>query len=327
MKQVIYNEIGHPAEVLLIKEVKQCSLKAGEVRVSVLATPIHPSNLLKISGQYGISPQLPETPGTEGVGRVTEVAADVESLAVGQTVFLAGYSTWQEEVTGPAASFIPLPEGADIQQLSMLMINPITAFRLLNAFADLNEGDWVVQNAANSAVGGYIIQLAKKKGIKTINIVRRESAAQALMDLGADKVLVDGLNLTKQITQSAAGAPISLAIDAVGGESFSKLAASLSHGGTIVCYGLMSMQSPVLPSMAVIFNEITVRGFWLAKWFEHASSADKQKTFADVIGLVASGALSAKISQTFSLDQIKEAVTAAGESGRDGKVLLLPNTP
>ena len=327
MKQVIYNKIGHPAEVLFIKEVQQRALKSGEARVSILATPIHPSNLLKISGQYGISPQLPETPGTEGVGRVTEVAADVETLTVGQMVFLAGYSTWQEEVTGPAASFIPLPEGADIQQLSMLMINPITAFRLLNAFADLNEGDWVVQNAANSAVGGYLIQLAKKKGIKTINIVRRESASKALIDLGADKVIVDGPNLTEQITQSVAGESVSLAIDAVGGESFSRMVASLSYGGTIVCYGLMSMHPPVLPSMAVIFNEITVRGFWLAKWFEHASSADKQKTFAEVIGLVASGDLNAKISQTFSLDQIKEAVTAAGESGRDGKVLLLPNTP
>ena len=324
MKQVTYTEIGNPAEVLFLKEIEQSSLNRGEVRVSVLATPIHPSNLLKISGQYGIAPNFPETPGTEGVGRVTEVALDVENLTVGQTVFVSGYSTWQEEVTGPAASFIPLPEGADIHQLSMLMINPITAFRLLNAFADLNEGDWIVQNAANSAVGGYLIQLAKKKGIKTINIVRRDRAAQALIELGADKVIVDGPNLTEQITQSVAGAPVSLAIDAVGGESFSKLAASLSYGGTIVCYGMMSMTPPILPSMAVIFNEITIRGFWLAKWFEHASSADKQKTFAEIIALVASGELDAKISQTFSLDQIKEAVTAAGESGRDGKVLLLP---
>ena len=324
MKQVTYTEIGNPAEVLFLKEIEQSSLKRGEVRVSVLATPIHPSNLLKISGQYGIAPNFPETPGTEGVGRVTEVALDVENLRVGQTVFLAGYSTWQEEVTGPAASFIPLPEGADVQQLSMLMINPITAFRLLNAFADLNEGDWIVQNAANSAVGGYLIQLAKKKGIKTINIVRRDSAAQALIELGADKVIVDSPNLTEQIKQSVAGARVSLAIDAVGGDSFSKLAASLSYGGTIVCYGMMSMTPPVLPPMAVIFNEITIRGFWLAKWFEYASPTDKQETFAEVIALVASGELSAKISQTFSLDQLKEAVTAAGESGRDGKVLLLP---
>lgn len=325
MKQIIYTEIGQPSTVLSIKEIEQHSLKSGEARVSVLATPIHPSNLLKISGQYGIAPQLPEIPGTEGVGRVTEVAMDVENLKVGQTVFLAGFSTWQEEVTGPAASFIPLPEGADIQQLSMLMINPITALRLLDGFAALQEGDWVVQNAANSAVGGYLIQLAKKRGIKTINIVRRESAVQALIELGADKVIIDGPDLTEKITQSSEGAPVSLAIDAVGGESFTKMANSLSYGGTIVCYGLLSMKAPTLPSSSVIFNEITVRGFWLAKWFEKASGTDKQKTFAQVIGLVASGALHTKVSQTFSLDEIEKAVIAATENGRDGKILLLPN--
>jgi NADPH:quinone reductase-like Zn-dependent oxidoreductase len=238
---------------------------------------------------------------------------------------LAGYGTWQQELKGPAISFIPLPEGADIQQLSMLMINPITALRLLDGFVALQEGDWVVQNAANSAVGGYLIQLAKKRGIKTINIVRRERAAKALIEMGADNVIIDGPDLAEQITQATAGAPVSLAIDAVGGESFSKIAASLSYGGTIVCYGLLSMQPPMLPSMAVIFNNIKVRGFWLAKWFEFTSQADKQKTFTEVISLVASGDLKAKISQTFSLDEIKEAVIAAAESGRDGKILLLPN--
>jgi len=300
-------------------------LAAGEARVAVLATPIHPSNLLQISGQYGVEARLPATPGTEGVGRVTEVASDVESLKVGQTVMLAGYNTWQQELTGPAASFIPLPEGANIQQLSMLTINPITALRLLDTFADLKEGDWVVQSAANSAVGEYLIQLAKKRGIKTINIVRRESAAQDLMDMGADRVLVDGPDLAEQITKSVEGAPVLLAIDAVGGETFSKMATALSFGGTIVCYGLLSMQPPTLPSTAVIFNDVKVRGFWLTKWFENASPADKQNTFAQVIELVASGALKATISETFPLDEIKNAVIAAAESGRNGKILLVPN--
>jgi len=327
VKQIIYSKMGNPSEVLCIRDINSIPLRSGEVRVAVLATPIHPSNLLKISGQYGIAPQLPETPGTEGVGQVTEVAPDVESLTVGQTVFLAGYSTWQQEVTGPAGSFIPLPEGADIQQLSMLMINPITAFRLLESFTTLQEGDWIVQNAANSAVGGYLIQMAKKRGIQTINIVRRESAVQALIEMGADKVIIDGPDLAEQITQSTGGVPVSLAIDAVGGDSFTRIANSLSYGGTIVCYGLLSMKAPTLPSSAIIFNEITVRGFWLAKWFEHASATDKQKTFAKVIGLVANGDLHTKVSQTFSLDKIEEAVIAAAASGRDGKILLLPNPP
>ena len=107
-------------------------------------------------------PLISETPGTEGVGEVVEIGSDVQKLSVGQRVFIAGYSTWQQEVVGPEGSFIPLPPHGDIQQLSMLMINPITALRLLDGFASLNEGDWVIQNAANQ-LWPYLIQIAKRK--------------------------------------------------------------------------------------------------------------------------------------------------------------------
>ncbi len=325
MKKIIYEEIGDPVDVLRIKEVNHETLGPGQARIAVLAAPIHPSNLLQISGHYGVRPPLPATPGSEGVGRVTEIAPDVDGLSLGQTVMLAGYNTWQEEVVGPASSFIILPETADVLQLSMLLVNPITALRLLDSFGDLKPGDWVIQSAANSAVGEYLIQLAKKRGLKTINVVRRESAVQGLLEIGADHVLVDGPGLVEQINAAARGAPLRLAIDAVGGGTFSKLATALSGGGTVVCYGLLSMQAPTLPSTAVIFNDITVKGFWLTKWFERASAEDKQKTFAEIIELISSGLLKAKVSRTYGLDDIKEAVQAAASGGRDGKILLVPN--
>lgn len=326
MKYIVHNEIGDPAEVLRVEEKESAPLKAGEARVAVLAAPIHPSSLLQISGQYGVKPELPAIPGSEGAGRVVEVASDVENLIVGQIVMLAGGKTWQTELVGPAAGFIPLPDGADIQQLSMITVNPLTALLLLKNFTNLKEGDWIVQSAANSAVGGYLIQLAKQRGIKTVNIVRRENAVQPLLDMGADKVLIDGPDLTARIQKAIGGAPIALAIDAVAGETFTQMADALTYGGSIVCYGALSMTPPTVSSIAVIFNDITVRGFWLAKWFETASAADRQAAFGEVIGLIATGALKAKISATFTLDQIKEAVTAAAENGRDGKILLTPTS-
>ncbi|MDX1737100.1 MAG: zinc-binding dehydrogenase, partial [Alphaproteobacteria bacterium] len=135
--------------------------------------------------------------------------------------------------------------------------------------------------------------------------------------------LVDGPELTTQITQITDGAPIALAIDAVGGESFTKLMAALSFGGTIVCYGALSMTQPELSSRAVIFNDIRVRGFWLAKWFENASAEEKNAAFKEVIGLIAAGNLKARIHATFSFDQIQEAVETAMRGGRKGKVLLV----
>ncbi len=325
MKYVEFTELGNPADVLVLKDAPETSLSSGQVRVKVLAAPIHPASLLQIAGQYGTIPDLPEIPGSEGIGRVSEVAEGVGQLKVGQRVMLAGGSTWQEEIVGPADQFVPLPDVGDTEQLSMLTVNPLTALLILSSFVELNEGDWIVQSAANSAVGEYIIQLAKQRGIRTVNIVRREGLADKLKALGADVVLVDGPDLEERIGDAIDGAQVAMAIDCVGGDVFVSMVESLSFGATIVSYGALSKQPPSLPLISVIFNDVRVRGFWLSKWFETASPEDKQAAFGQVINLVARGDIAAEIDSRFPLEEIKAAVTRAAESGRDGKVLIVPN--
>lgn len=325
MKFVQHDEIGNPALVLRVMDAPARPLAAGEARVKVLATPIHPSNLLQIAGQYGTPPALPAIPGAEGIGRVIETAPDVTNLKVGGRVMLAGGSTWREEIVASASAFVPLPDVGDVEQMSMLTVNPLTAHLILSQFVDLKPGDWVLQSAANSAVGEYIVQLARQRGLKTVNLVRREALAPELTALGADVVLTDGPDLAARIALATGGAAISLAIDAVGGEIFSRMVESLATGGTIVTYGSLSRQPPVLNSIAIIFNDVRVRGFWLSRWFTTASAQEKQAAYGQVIPLVASGALKAKIDSRFSLDDIAAAVTRAAEGGRSGKVLLIPN--
>ena len=207
----------------------------------------------------------------------------------------------------------------------MLTVNPLTAHLILGTFVDLKPGDWVLQSAANSAVGEYIVQLARQRGLKTVNLVRRDDLAPDLKALGAEVVIKDGPDLAKRIALETDNAPISLAIDAVGGETFSRMVECLATGGTIVAYGSLTAQSPVLNSVAIIFNDVRVRGFWLSKWFQTASAQEKQAAYGQVIQLVASGALKARIDSRFSLDEIAAAVTRAAEGGRSGKVLLIPN--
>ena len=325
MKYIEYEEMGVPAQVLKIKDALTRPLNTGEVRVKVLASPIHPSNLLQIAGQYGVAPALPAIPGAEGIGRVVETAPDVDALKIGQRVMLAGGSTWRQEIVAPVAAFVPLPDVGDVEQMSMLTVNPLTAHLILTGFVDLKPGDWILQSAANSAVGEYVIQLAKQRGLKSVNLVRRESLAPELKALGADIVLVDGPDLGERIAAATGGASIALAIDSVGGETFSRMVESVATGGTIVAYGSLTKQPPLLNSIAIIFNDVRVRGFWLSKWFGTASPAEKQAAYGQVIQLVASGALKAKIDSRFSLDEISKAVTRAAEDGRAGKVLLIPN--
>ena len=329
LKYVEFSQMGNPAEVLEIKYHSSQALKAGEVRVGVLAAPINPSDLLQIAGKYGVDPVLPSNPGSEGVGRVLEVSPEVKHLVVGQMVLLASGSTWREEIVAPAAGFLPLPDlgpvGPEvIEQLAMSAVNPLTALLMLNSFTDLKEGQWIVQSAANSAVGGYVIQLAKQRGIKTVNVVRREGLAEDLMAKGADVVLIDGPDLAAQIALATDNAPIALALDPVGGETYTRLADSLGYGGTLVAYGVLSGQPATLNTGKIIFNDISLRGFWLYKWYQTADMKTKQAAFGQVIPLVAQGILKANVDSRFTVDQIKQAVSRAAERGREGKVLIVP---
>ena len=298
---------------------------AGQALVAVLAAPINPSDVLMLTGGYGMLPPLPAVGGSEGVGRVLEVGSDVQGLAVGQMVLLpAGSGTWASHLVADARRLVPLPAGADPQQMAMLTVNPATASLLLSEFVTLSPGDWVIQNVANSGVGGYLVQLARQRGLRTVNIVRRESAVAAVSGQGGDVVLVDGDDLHQRVKQATGGEPVRLGIDAVGGAATERLARCLAEGGTLVNYGLMSGESCVVSAQSFVFNDLTLRGFWLAKWFRVASRDAQKALYGELTKLLATGQLKARVHATYPVERIQEAVAAASTGERDGKILIVP---
>lgn len=313
-----------PQEVIEAVELQLPALTPGQVRVKVLAAPINPSDVLTLTGEYGMLPPLPAIGGNEGVARVEALGPEVSQLKVGQTVLLpVGSGTWVTHQNAEAKKLIPLPD-ADPQQLAMMTVNPPTASLLLSEFVDLQPGDWVIQNAANSGVGSYLIQLARLRGFKTLNVVRRESAVAGVKADGADVVLVDGPDLPKRVREATGGAAVRLGIDAVGGVATDHLAASLSEGGTLVNYGMMSREPCQVSPASFVFRDVSLRGFWLAKWFRVATPEQQMKVFAELTQLIASGKLKARVAATYDISQIKEAVAAAASGERDGKILIVP---
>jgi len=324
MKTATSKALGNPTDVLEVIEVSARAPGPGEVQVDVLAAPIHNADVLQIMGLYGSKPQLPATPGGEGVGRVVAVGAGVEHLAVGTTVFISAGSTWAQQVTGPAGAFIPLPDG-DLDQLSMLVSSPATAHLLLQNYATLGEGDWVIQTAANSAVGSAVIQMAKARGLRTVNIVRRDEVVDELKALGADVVLVGTDRLAERVAGATGGAQIKLALDAIGGPLIGLLVEALGQGGTLVSYSQVVQEPAAISPAALIFKQITLSGFWLSQWFAEASDEDKQALFGTLVPLVVSGQLALAVDATYPLDQLTDAVSRSMGGRRNGKVILHPN--
>lgn len=326
MKHALYRSRGPvPQDVIEVESFTPPVLGPGQVRVEVLAAPINPSDVLTLTGEYGSLPPLPAVGGNEGVGRVVELGVDVKGLAFGQTVLLpVGSGTWTTHLVADARALIPLPGHADPLQLAMLTVNPPTARLLLGDIVPLQAGDWVIQNAANSAVGGYLVQLARTRGLRTVNVVRRESAVADVATLGGDVILVDGEDLDERVRQATGGARIRLGIDAVGGHATARLADALAAGGTVVNYGAMGGEPCNVSPAALIFRGIRLRGFWLAHWYKAADAGARNALFAELVGLIADGSLKARVQATYGFDEIKAAVAAAASGGRTGKILLRP---
>lgn len=297
---------------------------AGEALVEVLAAPINPSDVLTLTGQYGMLPPLPAVGGNEGIGRIAAVGDGV-TLPIGQRVVLpVGSGTWSSHLLAKAATLVPLPAEGDVLQLSMVTVNPPTASLLLSEFVTLQPGEWVIQNTANSAVGRYLIQLAKRRGLRTVNVVRRSNAVASLEALGGDVVLVDGPDLGERVAAATAKAKIRLGIDATGGSATDRIARCVAVGGTVVNYGSMSGEACKVAPASFVFRDITLRGFWLAFWFRKATPEQQRALFGELVQLIAQGALSAPVQATYPLARIKEAVAAAAAGGRDGKVVVVP---
>src|SRR5881396_2357446 len=192
----VYETHGNPADVLRIESRPSPAPAPDEALVRMRAAPINPADLNQIEGKYPVRPELPATPGFEGAGVVVDAGGNGTTIPAGTLVILPhNLGTWREAVAVKASELVAVPPEIDPVHAAMLKINPMTAWRLLHDYVDLKSGDWLIQNAANSAAGRAVIQIARELDYKTVNVVRREELIDELQAEGGDVVLVDGENL------------------------------------------------------------------------------------------------------------------------------------
>jgi len=328
MKQVLLERYGPPEEGLRCADVPDVGTPdAGEVVFDVLAFPINPADVSFCRGSYRLKPPLPATPGAECVGRVTAVGAGVTHVKPGDLVINLQRENWAQQRRVKGDDVVAVSAGIDIQQAAMLRINPATALLLLSDVVPLKSGDWVIQNVANSAVGRLVIRLARPRGAKTVNVVRRDSLFGELKALGADACVVDGPDLAEAVKTHTRGAPIRLGLDAVSGRATARLSACVAEGGVVCNYGSMTGEDPVMSRNALISGGQTLVGFILGRALGTRSLEQIRAIYADLGQQIAKGILSAPVETVYPIEEIKEAVAHAQRAERSGKILVAPNGP
>jgi len=322
-KAAIYETHGNPEQVLQVVERPWPTPGPDEVVVKMSAAPINPADLNSIEGKYPIRPILPATPGMEGAGEVTEAGSAVRDLRIGTQVILPhGLGTWREACAIAANRLVAVPPCIEPIQAAMLEVNPVTAWRMLHDFVSLRPGDWLIQNAANSAAGLCVIQIARDLGFKTVNVVRRPELVEELRTAGGDVVLVDGENLRDEVSAATGKAPIRLALNAVGGENALRVAKTLASDGIMVTYGAMSLQPLCIPNGMFIFKNLRFTGFWVNKWYDAATSEQRAETFAPLFEMAKRGLLQTKVEKTYALSEAKAAIAHASRDKRSGKIVF-----
>lgn len=298
----------------------------------MLFAPINPADLNMVQGSYPIQPSLPAVGGNEGVGQVLAVG-DQSKLKIGDFVIPSkpGFGTWRTAAVCNDNDVIALSPasvaGVKPEYLATLSVNPATAFRLLNDFVSLKKDDVIIQNGANSMVGVSVIQLANNLGVKSINIIRRrtdyDNLVERLKSYGAYIVVGDDYLRTAEFRKLISDLPKpKLALNCVGGPSATELIRLLAPGGLMVTYGGMSLQPVTVPTSSLIFNDVTLKGFWMSRWYEQHGDQEKKNLINELIKIVKSEKLRLWTERHPFASFNAALARAINTSSRDRKVLL-----
>jgi NADPH:quinone reductase-like Zn-dependent oxidoreductase len=336
MQLLRHGRFGPPADVLELVSEPEPQPGPAQVLVRVEAAPIHSGDLVNIAGaplmyrrvrdSRDLRVALPLVPGIEGVGRIIARGAGVSRPDLGEYVLLPRQcGSWRTHLLADADAVVPLPEG-DPAQLC-LMVNAFTAEFALTDLVPLSPGDWFVQNGANSNVGRNLIRLARARGIRTINVVRRAELVPELERIGADVVVPDGPDLAARVRARVGDAPLRIALDGVAGAAAGRLAECLSDGGTLANFGTMSGEDCCVPTWMLLYKRLRVIGYYAGFSMDARTVDERARIVRGLAGLMVDGTLETPIAARYPLARYREAVEHAARSGaeRDGKIVFVMN--
>ena len=265
MRAAVFEAAGKPEEVLELRTVPVPTPGPGEVLVKVEARPIQPADFMFIGGRYRIRPQCPQIAGLEGLGAVIASGAG-SSLGSPSRVVFRYPGSWAEYATVPADRCYVVPDGVSAEQAAQFALNPVTAWALLDEL-HVHAGEWIAINAATSAVALLVADLARRRNVNVVGIVRPGREAPFPV------VPADATDLAARVLAITRGAPLAGYLDCVGGMMIKNMLPALKTGGTLVSYGVLEQSPAPILNSDMIYRNLCWKGFGIDYWLSTSSVA------------------------------------------------------
>ncbi len=300
----------------------------NDLIIKTHATPINPSDIAFIQGEYNVVKTLPATPGFEASGTVIDTGKNSAHF-IGKNVscFVQDdrSGTWSEFVIANKNDIIVLNDDMDLKQAACFTVNPFTAYGMFE-IALMRESKAIIQNASGGQVASFIRMMASENNIKVIDIVRKKENAINLIKNGAEYVLVEtDENFTDELSKLVLQLNATVAFDAVGGSLSGIIYNALPNDSELVVYGGLSGK-PItnIDVMEVIFKNKIISGFNLMDWKAELDDGDFEEISDILQQKFISGKYSTTIRESYSLENIVVGLRSYISDMSIGKILIVP---
>jgi len=241
MKQVWIPKIGDP-EVLEVREAEDPVPGPGEVRVRVEASGVNFADILARMGLYPDAPKLPAVVGYEVAGIVDEAGEGVVGLANGdRVVAMTRFGGYSDVVCVPRGLIQAQPANLGAEEAASIPVNYLTAWLMLVRLGNVRAGERVLVHACAGGVGLAAVQICRHFGAEVIGTASA-GKHERLREMGVGECIdYRTQDFEEAVADLTDGRGVDIALDAVGGESFSKSYRCLDSLGRLFVFGVSGM--------------------------------------------------------------------------------------
>jgi NADPH2:quinone reductase len=322
MKTMLVQELGS-LDALEVVEMESPALSDGHVRIDILACGLNYVDSLMIEAKYQIKPPVPYRPGSEVVGRITEVASDVTNLAVGDRVFVPiGIGGFSDEAVVHSLRAIKIPNALSDGQGATFMQSYLTAWFAFHKRATVSEGATMLVLGAGGGVGLAAVDLGVAMGLRVIAAASSEEKRQLALDRGAFAAIDVLTEDVKARTRELCGGGVDMVYDPVGGDLAESCLRALAPFGQYMVVGFVG-GIPRLPANHVLLTNRTVVGVDWGAWVGR-NQIENAGMLMEVLSLIEQGKLHPVEPVMYPMSNAVQAMRDLQDRKIAGKVALTP---
>ena len=296
----------------------------NQVLVKIAYAPMNPADIAAMKG-FTFSKLNSHLIGAEGSGIVVALGENLKTpFNIGQKVHVKGPGTMGQYVLADSSSIWPVQGDLSLEQAAAHFSPGVVVY--MSILADKGGHKAAIHTVGSSAIGRSFIRYFKEKGIKTINIVRKEEFIQELKDEGADYVLNSTApDFEAQLKEIAEKEQATVAFDAIGGDFSGKVVAAQPSGSTCYVYGALGGSTQIAVNIMELAKGKNVSSFSLLIYMERLGKEGKAGEFLSEVHSKLGTTLKTNVAKIFKLEEIEEALASYKENSSKGKILLQPN--